>query len=370
MHILIVVQTNQFCAFEIQNANPQPLPIKDGEFYLPIKSLEEIGDLFKDYANIESLDEFDFDIINASGKTNCIKSLVKSLFPCKSFQVRSIEMVLPELLLKKNIMNEESTKLISFDNRNYEVSVGDNGIWNTSLCTKEGETLEVEAFTSLFTEGFSINKAKLAKINELEERIVVLEKDNESIRRELAYKDSKIRNIERKRIEEETARQIAQKNAQKKQDDQSKIRQSRVEVRLTPKMVKKLYGSSFLGLKSFHTSYDSEPIVYLKKDKCTVKKYDPLLKIKGTLDSFCDMENGIFDVESAEKDDLILAQRDGIFYKGTSWIAKGEYGRVETSRRWHSGDLVGIIADPRDDESEIRKYLEDVMRKESMKDFA
>lgn len=361
MHILIVVQTNQFCAFEIQNANPQPLPIKDGEFYLPIKSLEEIGDLFKDYANIESLDEFDFDIINASGKTNCIKSLVKSLFPCKSFQVRSIEMVLPELLLKKNIMNEESTKLISFDNRNYEVSVGDNGIWNTSLCTKEGETLEVEAFTSLFTEGFSINKAKLAKINELEERIVVLEKDNESIRRELAYKDSKIRNIERKKMEEDASRRAATQATLKKNADKEKLKSQRQEIRLTGPMIRKMYGTTN-GTGSFFAAMDrlcAEPVVYLRGDKATVRKYDPIV------------HNGseTFDEQNEKKEFVILAQRDGIFYRGTKWIASGSSSDIKTSRKWHSGDLVGIIADPKDDEAEIRKYMDEVMRKEAMKDL-
>lgn len=356
MHILIVVQTNQFCAFEIQNANPQPLPIKDGEFYLPIKSLEEIGDLFKDYANIESLDEFDFDIINASGKTNCIKSLVKSLFPCKSFQVRSIEMVLPELLLKKNIMNEESTKLISFDNRNYEVSVGDNGIWNTSLCTKEGETLEVEAFTSLFTEGFSINKAKLAKINELEERIVVLEKDNESIRRELAYKDSKIRNIERKKMEEDASRRAITQATLKKNADKERFKSQRQEIRLTGPMIRKMYGdkNNFLG------ALFVEPVVYLKNDKDSVRKYDPIIHNGSTT----------FDEQNEKKEYIILAQRDGIFYKGTEWIARrGSSSEVKTSRKWHTGDLVGIIADPKDDEAEIRKYMDEIMRKEAMRDL-
>lgn len=360
MHILIVVQTNQFCAFEIQNTNPQPLPIKDGEFSLSVKYLDEIGDLFKDYANVESLDDFDFDIINASGKTNCIKSLVKSLLPCKSFQIRSIEMVLPELLLKKNVMNEESAKLISFDNRNYEVSVDDNGIWNTTLCTKEGETLKVEAFTSLFTEGFSINKAKLAKINELEERIVVLEKDNECIRRELAYKDSKIRNIERKRMEENTAKhsatQAALQATLKKNADKERLKSQRQEIRLTGPMIRKMYGdkNNFLG------ALFVEPVVYLKNDKDSVRKYDPIVHNGSTT----------FDEQNEKKEYIILAQRDGIFYKGTEWIARrGSSSEVKTSRKWHTGDLVGIIADPKDDEAEIRKYMDEVMRKEAMRDL-
>lgn len=373
MHILVVIQANCFFAFEIQNTNSQPLPLKDGELALPLSQLECIGELFMEYANVRNMDDFEFDVVNASGKTNCIKILVSCLLPCKSFQVRSIENVLPELILKKNIMNDESTKQLTFDHRNYEVTVDEYGIWKTSSCETEGDALGVEDFVSLCTEGFSINKAKLAKIDELEQRITFLEKDNESIRRELAYKESKIRNLERKRVEEETAKQIAQQVAQKKKEDKNKIRQGRVEVRLTLAMVKKLYGNG-MGIfgsrtQSFHTSYDSHPIVYLKKDKCTIKKYDPLLKIKDALDDFCDMEVGNFDVNFAEKDSLILAQRDGVFYKGCDWISKGSYGRVETSRRWHAGDLVGIIADPKDDEAEIRKYMEEVMRKEAMKDF-
>jgi len=356
MHILIVVQTNQFCAFEIQNANPRQLPIKDGEFYLPVKSLEEIGDLFKDYANVESLDDFDFDIINASGKTDCIKSLVKCLFPCKSFQVRSIEMVLPELLLKKNVMNEESAKLISFDNRNYEVSVDDNGIWNTTLCTNEGEMLKADAFTSLFTEGFSTNKAKLAKINELEERIAVLEKDNESIRRELAYKDSKIRNIERKKMEEDASRRAVAQATVKKNADKERLKSQRQEIRLTGPMIRKMYGdkNNFLG------TLFVEPVVYLQDDKASVRKYDPIVH----------NGSGTFDEQNEKKEYVILAQRDGVFYKGTEWIARrGSSSDVKTSRKWHTGDLIGIIADPKDDEAEIRKYMDEVMRKEAMKDL-
>ena len=368
MHILIVVQTNQFCAFEIQNTSPQPLPIKDGEFSLSVNYLDEIGDLFKDYANVESLDDFDFDIINASGKTNCIKTLVKSLLPCKSFQIRSIEMVLPELLLKKNVMNEESAKLISFDNRNYEVSVDDNGIWNTTLCTKEGEALEVEAFTSLFTEGFSINKAKLAKINELEERIVVLEKDNESIRRELAYKDSKIRNIERKKMEEDASRRAVAQATLKKNADKERLKSQRQEIRLTGPMIRKMYGANSSS-KGFFGSIGGgigsmdylfkEPIVYLRSDKASVRKYDPIV------------HNGseTFDEQNEKKEYVILAQRDGVFYRGTKWIASGSTSDIRTSRKWHTGDLVGIIADPKDDEAEIRKYMDEVMRKEAMRDL-
>ncbi|MGM9985308.1 MAG: hypothetical protein ACI38O_11645 [Fibrobacter intestinalis] len=351
MHILVVIQANCFFAFEIQNTNSQPLPLKDGELALPLSQLECISDLFMEYANVRNMDDFEFDVVNASGKTDCIKTLVSCLLPCESFQVRSIENVLPELILKKNIMNDESTKQLTFDHRNYEVTVDEYGIWKTSSCETEGDALGVEDFVSLCTEGFSINKAKLAKIDELEQRITFLEKDNESIRRELAYKESKIRNLERKRVEEETAKQIAQQVAQKKKEDKNKIRQGRVEVRLTQAMISNMNGS---GTRCY-----KEPIVYLKSDKATVKKYDPLLQ----------NGEGTFDVNNAQKEYVILAERDGVFYKGCDWISKGSYGSVETSRRWHADDLVGIIADPKDDEAEIRKYMEEVMREEAMKDF-
>lgn len=356
MHILIVVQTNCFFAFEIQNANSQPLPLKDGELALPLCQLECIGDLFMEYANVRNLEDFEFDVVNASGKMNCIKTLVDSLLPCKSFQVRSIENVLPELILKKNIMNDESSKQLTFDNRNYEVTVDEYGIWNTAFSEEEGDALDVEDFVSLCTEGFSINKEKLAKIDELEQRITSLEKDNESIRRELAYKESKIRNLERKRAEEEAAKQIARQVACKQKEDKNKIRQGRVEVRLTSKMVEKLYGLGGL--------FDRSEIVYLKKDKCSVKKFDPLLVADNHL-----IDDKSLNFTFVEKECLILAQIDGIFYKGCDRISEKSRWGVSTSRRWHDGDLVGIIADPKDDEEEIRKYMEDVMREESMKDF-
>ena len=357
MHILIVVQTNCFFAFEIQNTNSLPLPLKDGELALPLSQLESIGELFMEYANVRNLDDFEFDVVNASGKTNCIKNLVSSLLPCKSFQVRSIENVLPELVLKKNIMNDESTKQLTFDHRNYEVTVDEHGIWNTSSCEKEGDALGVEDFVSLCTEGFSINKAKLAKIDELEQRITSLEKDNESIRRELAYKESKIRNLERKRVEEETAKQTVRQAVQKKQEDKSKLRRERIEIRLTQAMVSNMNGDASRG---FLAGLFMQPIVYLKSDKATVKKYDPLLQ----------NGEGTFDVNNAQKEYVILAERDGVFYRGTDWISKKDYSsNIKTSRRWHAGDLVGIIADPKDDEAEIRRYMEEVMRKEAMKDF-
>lgn len=199
-HFLIVIQTNQFCIFDVKNTNPQLFPIKDGESFLPLSNLAEIGNLFKDYANTSSLEKFDFDIINATGKTDCINVLAKNLLPCKSFQIRSFEMILPELLLKQNVMNDDSVKYISFDNKNYEVSIGKNGLWNAEVCSKEGKSLEINDFTSLYTEGFSVNKIKLAKIHELEERIATLEKNNESIKYELACKNLKIRSIERKKM--------------------------------------------------------------------------------------------------------------------------------------------------------------------------
>ena len=40
-----------------------------------------------------------------------------------------------------------------------------------------------------------------------------------------------------------------------------------------------------------------------------------------------------------------------------------------TSGRWHEGEVVGIIAEAKDDDVEIRRYMEEVMRKEAMKDF-
>lgn len=348
-HFLIVIQTNQFCIFDVKNTNPQLFPIKDGESFLPLSNLAEIGNLFKDYANTSSLEKFDFDIINATGKTDCINVLAENLLPCKSFQIRSFEMILPELLLKQNVMNDDSVKYISFDNKNYEVSIGKNGLWNVEVCSKEGESLEINDFTSLYTEGFSVNKIKLAKIHELEERIATLEKNNESIKYELACKNLKIRSIERKKNEEEFF--------QKKIEN---LKSKRQEIRLPKEMIG-VINESF-GCFQW--------VDYVKEDKESVKKYDVIVSVlDSSSDSLSDCCNNILG-----KNKVILAIRDGVFYAGKKYITKQLKSNeflfsMQKSRKWHVNDLVGIIADPEDSEEEIRKYMEEVMREEEMKEF-
>lgn len=358
-HFLIVIQTNQFCIFDVKNTNPQLFPIKDGESFLPLSNLAEIGNLFKDYANTSSLEKFDFDIINATGKTDCINVLAENLLPCKSFQIRSFEMILPELLLKQNVMNDDSVKYISFDNKNYEVSIGKNGLWNAEVCSKEGESLEINDFTSLYTEGFSVNKIKLAKIHELEERIATLEKNNESIKYELACKNLKIRSIERKKNEEEFF--------QKKIEN---LKSKRQEIRLTEEMIDVINRLSASGHKW---------VDYVKEDKESVKKYDVIVSVQeySVLDSFKELDKNVVSVldslKELGKNEVILAIRDGVFYAGMKYITKrstsGVVANVLKSRKWHVNDLVGIIADPEDSEEKIRKYMEEVMREEEMKEF-
>ena len=195
MRILVVVQNNRFCTLEISSSHLQPLPIKDGEFYLTLDELESLGEIFKEFANVKNLKDFDFDIINATGMTDCIQVLVSSIFLCRSFQVRSIDAVLPELLLKRNAMNGESVKLVSFDNKNYEVSVDSSDNWSVAPFDKEGETLNETDLACLYTEGFSLNGAKIA---ELEEQIALLKNENEKQKKEIADKDLEISNFVQK----------------------------------------------------------------------------------------------------------------------------------------------------------------------------
>jgi hypothetical protein len=371
MRILVVVQTHRFCTFEISSSRLQPLPIKDGEFYLTLDELESLGEIFKEFANVKNLKDFDFDIINATGVTDCIQVLVSSVFPCKSFQVRSIDAVLPELLLKRNAMNGESVKLVSFDNKKYEVSVDSSNIWNVVPSDKEGETLNEADLASLYTEGFSLNGAKIA---ELEEQIALLKNENEKQKKEIADKDLVISNFVQKQKEEEEKKQKKIQEENLKKQNKEKLKLKRQEIRLTQAMV------DAMNLKS-------QPIVYLQKDKARIREYDPI--IQNSLNCLATSGEDVIrpDLSNlADKAHVVLANTDGVFYRGCNWISQrkvkgalglggGFYSRIlldggsglSTSRPWHAGDLVGIIADPKDDEAEIRKYMENVMRKEAMK---
>jgi hypothetical protein len=248
-------------------------------------------------------------------------------------------------------MNGESVKLVSFDNKNYEVFVDSSDNWKVAPSDKEGEPLNETDLASLYTEGFSLNRAKIA---ELEEQIALLKNENEKQKKEIADKDLEISNfVQKQKEEEEKQKKIQEENLKKQKKEKLKLK--RQEIRLTQTMVDAMNNKL-------------QTIAYSQKDKASVKIHNPIIENRYNYDTpFGQSDRS----NLADRANLILANRDGVFYRGCDWISKkkGHFlgYSIVTSRPWHAGDLVGIIADPEDDEAEIRKYMKNVMRKEAMK---
>ena len=196
----------------------------------------------------------------------------------------------------------------------------------------------------------------------------MLEKDNRKLKKEVADKDLKISNLVQKQKEEKEKKQKKIQEENLKKQNKEKLKFQRQEIRLTQAMVDAMnHGTHSLW------GYCRRQIVYLQKDKACVHEYDPI--IQNSLNySTTSGEEVIRPDHSnlADRVHLVLANRDGVFYRGCKWISKrmdrGGLSGISTSRPWHVGDLVGIIADPEDNEADIRKYMEYVMRKDAMKD--
>ena len=196
--ILIILKKESISLYDIDGSKAKIHLIR-GEEETGTEEYAEVAESLRDSYNDDELSEVELDLLYTNNNTEIVKGFTEELLPCGGWQVFSFKKILPEILLKNNMLKPDESVNVQYDGEAYTASMMKNG--EIELTTAEsGTELHDSDIAAIYANKFNVF-ADEEKQEELQHQIKELQQECEKKDNELKQTKNELKNSDKKKRE-------------------------------------------------------------------------------------------------------------------------------------------------------------------------
>ena len=197
--LLIILKKEGIRLYDIDGSKTKIHLIR-GEEETDTEEYAEVAESLRDSYNDDELSEVELDLLYTNNNTEIVKGFTEELLPCGGWQVFSFKKILPEILLKNNMLKPDESVTVQYDGEAYTASMTKNGEIELTAA-ESGTELHDSDITAIYADKFNVfadeekKEKQQRQIEKLQQEVNKLNDELKHTKNELKKSDKKKREL-------------------------------------------------------------------------------------------------------------------------------------------------------------------------------